>query len=142
LASVSSSTAIEIGDLLYQAGGNATPASGLSDLGTKAANQEALHDNFLGVAMQQSPDGSDEPIRVATAGVFEFDIASTTLALGDLLGGEENAGGDELLNQTVAKVATCNLAVGRCVKKSTAATTRALVDIESTVMAGGPQVMA
>lgn len=142
LAAVADTTVIEIGDLVYQSGGLAVPAWLLADLGTKAGNQEAFHDAFLGVAMQASPDGSTEPIRVATTGVFEFTATSSTFELGDLLGVEENGAGDELLNQTVVKVATCNLAVGRCVKRCASASTKVLVDVESTLVHGGPQVMA
>ena len=142
LAAVASATTIEIGDLVYLSGGTALPADNLNDLGTKAANQEAFHDAFLGVAMQASPDGSTTPVRVATTGVFEFDCASGTFELGDFLGADENAAGDELLRQTVVKVATANLAVGRCVKKVNPAATRVLTEIESTVIHGGPQVMA
>ncbi|RIK82848.1 MAG: hypothetical protein DCC67_06565 [Planctomycetota bacterium] len=139
---VADSTVIEIGDLVYQAGGSARPASMLADLGTEAANQEAFHDGFVGVAMQASPDGSADPIRVATSGVFEFDCLSMTADVGDLIGVDEDGGGTELLNQVVAKVATANLAVGRCAKRINPAGTKALVEIVSTVMRGGPQVMA
>jgi hypothetical protein len=48
----------------------------------------------------------------------------------------------ELTDQMVAKVATANLAIGRCAKRVNPAGTRVLVDIVSTVMRGGPQVMA
>jgi hypothetical protein len=142
LASVGAGTVIEIGDIVYLTGGAALPVASLVDLGTKTANQEAIHDNFLGVAMQASPDGASDPIRVATSGVFEFLCPSASYELGDLVGVDENGSGDQLLNQTVAKVATPNLAVGRCVKKSGASSTRVMVDIESTVIKGGPQVMA
>ena len=50
--------------------------------------------------------------------------------------------GVELLDQTIAKVATPNLAIGRCAKRINPAGTRALVEIVSTVMRGGPQLMA
>jgi hypothetical protein len=133
---------VEIGDLIYMASGTGKPAADLADLGTKAANQEAFHDAFVGVAMQCSPAGSVDPIRVATSGVFELDCASATAAVGDLFGIEEDGSGTELLSQTVVKVATANLAVGRCAKQVNPASTRVLVDIVSTVMRGGPQVMA
>src|SRR5262245_55801682 len=108
---------VEIGDLVYLASGVGKPAGELADLGTKAANQEAFHDNFVGVAMQSSPAGSSEPIRVATSGVFELDCLSTTAEIGDLFGVDEDGTGTELLSQTVTKVATANLAVGRCAKR-------------------------
>ena len=139
---VAEATVIENGDLVYQTSGLARPASLLADLGTEAANQEAFHDAFVGVAMQASPDGSSDPIRVATSGVFEFDCLSTTAEVGDLFGADEDGTGVELLDQTVVKVATANLAVGRCAKRINPAGTRALVEIVSTVMRGGPQVMA
>jgi hypothetical protein len=142
LMPVADSIVVEIGDLIYQASGLARPASQLADAGTEAANQEAFHDAFVGVAMQASPDGSTEPIRVATSGVFEFDCLSTTAEVGDLFGVDEDGTGVELLDQTIAKVASPNLAIGRCAKRISPAGTRALVEIVSTVMRGGPQSMA
>jgi hypothetical protein len=141
MAEVAADTVIEIGDLVGQVSGAAVPASAMDDLGTEAGNQEAFHDVFLGVAMQCSPDGSTEPIRVATSGVFELDCLSVTVELGDLLGSDEDGAGTALLNQTVAKVATANLALGRCVKRVNPAGTRVLVDIVSTVARGGVQAV-
>ena len=139
---VADATVIQIGDLVYQSAGLAKPAEMQADLGTEAGNQEAFHDNFIGVAMQASPAGAVEPIRVATSGAFEFDCLSTTAEVGDLFGADEDGAGVELMNQTVAKVATANLAIGRCAKRINPAGTRALIDIVSTVLRGGPQVMA
>ena len=97
---------------------------------------------FVGVAMQASPTGSSDTIRVATSGVFEFECLSTTAKVGDLLGVDEDGTGTALCNQVVAKVMTPNLAIGRCAKRVDPAGTRVLVEIVSTVMRGGPQVMA
>jgi len=133
---------VEIGDLVYLDEQSAKSASSQPDLGTLAANQEALHDGFLGVAMQASPSESTEPIRVATSGVFEFDCLSATLEMGDLLGATENTLGTELENQYVIGVATPNLAVGRCVKRVNPAGVKVLVDVVSTVVRGGPQAAA
>lgn len=139
---VADTTVIEIGDLIYQASGLARPASLQADLGTEAANQEGFHDLFVGVAMQASPAGKTEPVRVATSGVFELECLSTTCEVGDLWGADEDGAGVALLNQTVAKVATPNLAIGRCARRLNPAGTRVLVEIVSTVLRGGPQVMA
>ncbi|MBL8157497.1 MAG: hypothetical protein JNM70_25265, partial [Anaerolineae bacterium] len=79
---VASLTVIEIGDFIYQSGGAALPASELADAGTEAANQEAFHDLFVGVAMQASPSGVANPIRVATSGVFVFVCLATTAEVG------------------------------------------------------------
>jgi hypothetical protein len=139
MAAVAADTVIEIGDLVAQVSGAAVPASALEDAGTEAGNQEAFHDAFLGVAMQCSPEGSSDPVRVATSGVFELDCLSATVELGDLLGADEDGAGTALLSQTVAKVATVNLAVGRCVKRVNPAGTRVLVEVVSTVTHGGVQ---
>ena len=105
VAAVDAATVIEIGDLLWQDTDNAKPASALANHGSQAANQQALAADFLGVAMQRSRSGDTAPIRVATTGVFEFDCASGTFELGDLVGADKNAAGNGLLNQQVAKVA-------------------------------------
>lgn len=136
---VDSATVIEIGDIVYLDVDDAKPASAQGDLGTELGNQQAFHDVFIGVAMQASPSGSTQPIRVATTGVFEFDCLSTTLEVGDMMAPDEHSGGTSLLTQTVVKVASINAAVGRCAKRLNPAGTRALVDIVSTVFKGGPQ---
>ena len=138
---VDSATVLEIGDLVFYDTDDAKPASAMPDQGTEGANQQLFHDVFAGVAMQASAAGDSDPIRVATAGVFEFDCVSATLEVGDLMGGDENAGGTALLNQTVAKVTNANAAVGRCAKRLNPAGTRVLVDIVSSVMRGGTQAI-
>jgi hypothetical protein len=138
---VDGSVAIEIGDLLYVASDEVRPIGELASLGSLAATQEAFHDNFVGVEMQCSPAGSSDPIRVATTGVFEFDGASETFDVGDLIGG--NDGGLGVLDsQIVDGVAALNLAIGRCVKRVSPAGTKVLVDVVSTLLKGGPQAAA
>lgn len=138
---VDATTVIEIGDLIYLEVDDARPASLQADAGTEAANQEAFHDKFAGVAMQASRNGDTQPIRVATAGVFEFDCLAGTYEVGKLIGGDENAGGTALEKQLVTPVATANLAIGRCAKRVSPAATRVLIDIVSTMQRGGPQDM-
>jgi hypothetical protein len=137
VAAVDSATVIEIGDLVMQDTDDAKPASMLADQGSEAANQAAFAGAFLGVAMQRSRNGETAPIRVATTGVFEFDCPSGTFELGDMIGADENAAGNALLNQTVAKVTVSAGAVGRVAKRLNPAGTTVLVDILSTVMTGG-----
>jgi len=137
VAAVDSATVIEIGDLLWQDADDAKTAAVRADLGTEAANQAALAEKFLGVAMQRSRSGETAPIRVATTGVFEFDCLGATFELGDLIGADENAAGNALLNQQVAKVTASAGAIGRVAKRQPTTTTSVLVDIRSTVMTGG-----
>jgi D-alanyl-D-alanine carboxypeptidase len=141
---VDSASVIEIGDLVWLDTDNAKPASDVADQLTEAANQEYFHDRFAGVAMQRSASGDTEPIRVATTGVFEFDCASATYEVGDLIGSSEAASGTELETQKVVAVGSGNenLAIGRCTKRVASADTRVLVDAVSTVMRGGPQAAA
>ena len=137
VAAVDAATVIEIGDLLWQDTDDAKPAASLTDQGTEAANQEALADAFLGVAMQRSRSGETAPVRVAATGVFEFDCPSGTFELGDMVGSDENTAGNALLNQQVAKVNESRYAIGRVAKRQSAATTAVLIDIRSTIMTGG-----
>ncbi|MGQ9576481.1 MAG: capsid cement protein [Thermoguttaceae bacterium] len=137
VAAVDPSTEIEIGDLVWLDTDDAKPASAQADQGSEPANQELFADKFLGVAMQRSPAGQAEPIRVATTGVFEFDCPSSTFELGELVGADENASGDALLNQQVAKVEASRYAIGRVARRAAAAASSVLVEIRSTVMTGG-----
>jgi len=142
LLPVSQGLVIEIGDLVCLDAGTAKSASTLPDLGTKSANQEAFHDILVGVAMQHSRSDDTQSIRIATSGVFEFDCASATFEIGDLVGPDEDGTGTELEDNVVISVATPNLAVGRCAKRVNPAGTQILVDVVSTMMRGGPQAAA
>ncbi len=137
VAAVDSGTVIEIGDLVLLSTDDARPAAMQAVLGTKAATQAAFAAIFLGVAMQRSRSGETAPIRVATTGVFEYDCASGTFELGDMVGVDENTAGNALLNQQVAKVTAAQNAIGRVAKRQPSAGTSVLVDIRSTVMTGG-----
>ncbi len=137
IAAVDSTTAIEIGDMVYLDTDDAKPASSQADQGTEPANQSLLAVSFLGVAMQRSRSGDTDPIRVATTGVFEFDCPSTTYELGDLVGADEAASGTALENQQIAKVSAAQYAIARIARRAPVATTNVLVDVRSTVMTGG-----
>ena len=142
LAPVATDTVIDIGDLVWLDTDEAKPASALTDQESEAANQEAFHDAFLGVAMQRSADGDTDDIRVATTGVFEYVTPSGTFELGDLLGMDEAASGTALEDQQIDAVATANLAIGRCARRVAANDTKVLVSIQSTILYGGPQAAA
>ncbi|MBX7164816.1 MAG: hypothetical protein K1X74_00585 [Pirellulales bacterium] len=143
---VDAATVIEIGDLVTLEVDDARPAGLITIGGGGAANlaaaQEAFHDKFAGIAMQRSRAGDTTPIRVATRGVFEFDLASTTLEVGALVGVDDTAAGTALENQKVIAVATPNLAVGRVAKRLNPAGSKVLVDIVSTVSHAGPLAAA
>ncbi|HEY5312087.1 MAG TPA: hypothetical protein VIK18_06190 [Pirellulales bacterium] len=137
--SVDGSTLIEIGDLVYLNTDNALPAASQANQGSEAANQQLFHSKFAGVAMQSSPVGATDPIRVATTGVFEYDCQSATFEVGQLLGPDQPSGATVLTSQQVVAVAAVDLAVGRCASRVNPASTTVLVDVVSTVLFGGPQ---
>ena len=137
MAAVDSAVTIEIGDLLFLNTDDARPASYQADQESEAANQTLVAEKFLGVAMQQSRAGDMAPIRVATTGVFEFDCASSTFEIGDLIGISENSSGNGLLDQTITSVASADLAIGRVARREPNSSATVLVDIRSTIMTGG-----
>ncbi len=148
---VDSTIVIEIGDIVFLNTDDARPAGqdtnsdGTGDLWniSLASTQEAFHDLFLGVAMQRSRSGDTDPVRVASSGVFEFASPSATYELGDFVAPDQTAG-NNLENQQVEIVAStlARQAIGRVARRSGSADTKVLVDIQSTVMTGGPQVPA
>lgn len=138
---VESGTVIAVGDLLFLDTDNAKPASAQDDQGSAAANQQLFHDVFFGIAMDASPAGVVNTIRVATTGTCEFDCASASYEVGDLIGPTENGAGNALLNQSVIAVGNPNAAIGRCARTA-ASSTKVLVEIVSTAMYGGPQAAA
>lgn len=146
---VGTADAIEIGDLVHLESSAARPASTIDDIGgagpaTLAAAQEVFHDGFVGVAMQRSPVGNTDSIRIATSGVFEFDVASATFDLGDRLGVDDVAAGDKLENQKVIAVTAANpeRSIGRVARAVATADTKVLLEINSTIMRDGPQAVA
>ena len=141
---VASATVIAIGDLIWQDTGASNvpkPAADITWNTNIATTQEDFHDKFMGVALDASRSGDTNQIRVATAGVFEFDCASATFKAGDLVGTAKQTG-NAIENQKVVAVATANLAIGRVEKDYASATTKVLVRIDSVVMTGGPRAMA
>jgi hypothetical protein len=144
VAAVDADTVIEIGDLVWQDGDDAKPASFQYPLPDGAPSRAAMFKmHFLGVAMQRSRQGDSAPFRVATTGVFEFDCPPGAFELGDLMEPDLSPTGDALLNQQVRKVDPqfCgeHRAIGRVAKRESAAKTSVLVNIRSTVMEGGVQ---
>jgi hypothetical protein len=122
---------VEVGDLLFREPTNnlARPASALVNQGSETLNQQAFHDQFLGVALQKNGVQSGEVvplnstvnhspanvIEVATQGVFEFPLpAAATFNGGEFIGPANNSGGTALQNQVV-KTAAAGIAgsIGR-----------------------------
>ncbi len=137
-APVDTATVIEIGDLVWLDTDDAKPSSDTT-WGGLAASQETFQGKFLGVAMQRSASGDTDKIRVATKGVFEFDCASATFELGDMVGADDNSGGTALEDQKVIEVTDLARSIGKVKKREASAVTAVLVEINSTVMYGSLQ---
>lgn len=137
VASVEADTVIEIGDLVQLWNGSAHPAGGLT---LNAANELGyFHDRFLGVAMQRSRQGDTDSIRVSTTGVFEFQALKSNYQIGDLVAPFFSQQG-KLSKDTVGRVIYPEWSIGRIAKTAKAADLmHVLVDIQSTIMLGGPQ---
>lgn len=122
VAKVDPDTVIEIGDLVYLDTHDAKPVD------DAMMTPKQLKKKFLGVAMQRSRRGENDPVRVATTGVFEFDCPMAVYELGDLVG----IYGNQEVVDTVRKHA-----IGRVARRAPIATSTILIAIQSTVMVGG-----
>ena len=129
-----SAEVIEVGDMVYQevddirAAGQFTYVS--ADLPGTQANFAA---KFLGVAMTASANGETDPVTYATRGEFEFICAAAQFEVGDLVGPDDNATPDALLNQQVIGLGENDWgAIGRVTRRYSANTTRVLVEIFQT----------
>jgi len=90
----------------------------LADAGDAAANREAAADLFVGIALDGSPAGSTQPIRVATAPtqVYLRQKTDEAIEVGDLV--EIYADADSCEDDTIVEGSTSQIA--RCIKsKST-----------------------
>ncbi len=120
---------IQIGDMVYQQANDLTAS--LVDVEVI----ETLEPQFLGIAMQRSSKGETTPIRVATTGVFEFDIADSKLPqrLGQLIQPLTPFSD----NQKVEHTTMFKWTIGRIAKRNPTGAETVLVDIRSQVMTGG-----
>ena len=97
-----------------------------ADLPGSQANFAA---KFLGVAMGASASGETREIGIARRGVFEFDCAAATFEVGDLVGPDDNATPDALVDQVIAVGENGWGAIGQVVERYASNTTRVLVEI-------------
>jgi hypothetical protein len=142
---IASTTVIEIGDLVFQnSSGDVSAASTFAWTTDLPTTQDGFQDQFLGVAMQRSRAGDALPIRVATAGVFEFDCAAATFELGALVGPAKQASASALESQKVIGLTAGSegKSIGRVAKRVNPADSRVLAEIVSTIVRGGPQAKA
>ena len=135
---------IEIGDLLYLDTDSVRPVIDLSSHTTETIAQVAVHDLFVGVAMQRHAVGDGIiNIRVATTGVFQYACASTSFEMGELIG-VGTVTDFTPVNQLVATLDNAgeeDESLGKCVRRTVSATT-VLIAILSTIYHDGHSQMA
>lgn len=127
-APVATATLLEIGDFCALVGGEIVPAANFSWAGSKAATQYNFVAQFLGHCFQYKAansvsvygDTTDNIAGVSTSGTYEADVQSaTTFAVGDWVGMAKSLTANELLSQTVEKVADMEHAIGVCTTAGT-----------------------
>jgi hypothetical protein len=137
------STAIAVGDLLYwdSVAKLAKKASQRSDLGALALNQIDFAAVFLGVAQnarlatetsQTGSTGNSDRV-VTLKGVFEYDCASATFKIGDLVGIDRDGTNTVNFNQQLIKVTNPALAIGVVIQEQDAASTTVRVALRSRI---------
>lgn len=118
---VATATGIEIGDICALVSGEAVPAEDFAWAGSKAATQYNFVAALLGHSFQYKEANNPSVygnqtaniIGVSTSGTFLADVQSaTTFAVGDFVGLAKAVSSNNLLNQTVEKVASLPLAIG------------------------------
>lgn len=127
---VLTATVIEKGDLIQEDGtGRAQPASSEAWNSTVAQTRDDFKSAFVGVAQEPSANGETAEIAIATAGVFEYDCASTAWDYGDLVGSADDAAAGVALDDQNVESSALAGAIGEIVKTYDVATTRVLVRI-------------
>jgi hypothetical protein len=129
------------GDLLvYTSGSNAVqPANSITHGANEAADQQAVHDKFLGVALTTAhASGGAANIRLGVNGVFNM-IASGSITFGSMVGTVTT--GSSIENQKVKTVTNKKYAIGTA-QSSAADGERVQVRINSVVFDDGRVAIA
>lgn len=129
-ATIATAKAVDAGDLVGMSSGTLVKASDTAWDTNLATTQTAFALLFLGVAAQTKTsttvarvfgNSEDNVIMVSSAGVYEFDCASATFEVGDLVGPAKDTG-NALLDDKVVGVASEAYAIGRVVERGTSIT--------------------
>lgn len=149
-----STVSLHKGDLAYENGSNEpVPGSELgATFGTLAAAQEDAHDKFLGVVGDDYEQGENTGTatveRCEGQNGFLYPLAAevSNIVNGDLLGvhAVDLGGGNfQITDNTIVKVATANLAIGRATRVTAGeAIDQVIIVPVSTVLHGGVQAPA
>ena len=122
MAEVATASAISTGDLVAQVSGEAISAADFTWTTDLATTQTNFASAFLGLSGQTKlatvakiyGNSEDNKIRIDCSGVYEGDYTGTALVIGDYVGPSSAA--SKLLPQSLVKVASAALAIGRVVE--------------------------
>jgi hypothetical protein len=125
---IATAKAVDAGDLVGMATGTLVRAEDETWDTNLLTTQTNFANKFLGVSMQTKDattarirgNSEDNTIMVATAGEYEFDCASATFEVGDLVGPAKDTG-NALLSDKVVAVAAAG-AIGRVTQRGTSIT--------------------
>ncbi len=134
------SIAVSLGDLMYHDTNDVKPASSQADQLTQAANQALFAGAFAGLAGDTRKAADTAAVAVfpvMTDVLVDIDCDSNTWEVGDLIAAIEQGSGTALENQKVTKTTDPSLAIGYCVQRAAAATTRVSARIMSRVAVAG-----
>lgn len=126
---VATAKAVSTGALVGMSSGTLVNASDTTWDTNIAGTQADFTPLFLGVAAQDKVanvarvhgNSEDNKIRVATSGIWEFDCASATFEVGDLVG-PAKASGNALEDEKVVAVADETMNIGRVIERGTSIT--------------------
>lgn len=142
------STLVKQGNHMVLVSGAASLASSLADSGTKAQNQEAFHDSYLGCSQDESLAAMTKDILIATGGVHTFPCTALGSAynVGQFFGGAGtgSAGAVGISDTDVEPVATANLAIGKLAEAAASGATSVKLRLAPAVPlpSGGTQAAA
>ena len=139
---VDSATVIEAGDMLFLDSDDAKPASAFTWDTNLAITQSNFAAKFLGIAHQQSKSGDTDDISVdvSPTSIYEFNVASGTYEVGDLLSSDENS--SALMDQQLEAVASGTLAIARAAEYKAASSTLLRVMFASAYFTGSANTNA
>ena len=137
VVTVATAKGVEVCDLVGMSSDTVVKASDTTWDTNLATTQTAFANLFLGAAAQRKiantarvqGNSDDNKMTVCTQGIVEFDCASATFAVGDLVGPAKQSG-NALEDQKVVGVASEAYAIGR-VAKSGASVTKVWVQLLS-----------
>ena len=137
---VDSAQVIEIGDSCWLNVNDVQAAATFSYLtGELGRTQANFAKDFVGVAMEASVNGDTDDITIMQEGVFEFDCATATFEVGDLLGQDDNSGPTALEDDQVIAIGQNGYGpIARVTKRYSASTTRVEAELVHVALAPTP----